>query len=147
MLHVRGDTKSAQKPLPTNDNAEWVIQTKYTWSVFIIDEKQYKIDKTFTSVEFLYLFYHKPHNLTHWGRGWWAGSSLDRIMACLLFGTKPLSVLMLTYCKWHFRNISQWNLICSSKVFFIKKIEISFTKLTSFCNGPNVLISSVWRVW
>ena len=46
--------------------------------------------------------------LTHWGRG--ATPSLVHIMACCLFGTKPLSKPMLVYCQldnYFIRNLSK----------------------------------------
>ena len=52
----------------------------------------------------------------------WTGSALAQIMACLLYGTKPLSKLMLGYCQ-----IDPWEQ--TSVKFESKYIFFSFTKM------------------
>ena len=47
--------------------------------------------------------------------------SLVQIMACRLFGAKPLSEPMLAYCQLHPRNKPQWH--------FIKITQFSFKKM------------------
>ena len=39
----------------------------------------------------------------------WIGSALVQIMACRLFGAKPLSKPMLFFVNWTLRNKLQWN--------------------------------------
>ena len=50
----------------------------------------------------------------------WTGSSLVQVMACLLFGAKPLPEPMLVYCQL---DIIKWNLNRNS-VIFIQENEI-----------------------
>ena len=47
----------------------------------------------------------------------WIGSILLQIMACRLFGAKPLSKPMLGYCQWILRNQLQWNFNWNTKFF------------------------------
>ena len=49
----------------------------------------------------------------------WTGSSLVQVMACLLFGAKPLPELMLAYCQLD-SCIIKWNLNRNS-IIFIKE--------------------------
>ena len=46
----------------------------------------------------------------------WIVSALVQIMACHLFGAKPLSKPMLGYCQWNLRNKLQWN-FSNTKLF------------------------------
>ena len=47
----------------------------------------------------------------------WNGSALVQIMACCLFGTKPLSKPMQGYCNWTLMNKLQWNSYQNTKLF------------------------------
>ena len=49
----------------------------------------------------------------------WTGSALVQIMACPLFGVKPLSKPTLGYCQyyWNLRSKLQWNLNKKPKLF------------------------------
>ena len=48
---------------------------------------------------------------------WWTGSSLDQLMACHLFGSKPLSELMLPYCQLGPKEHISIRFIWNSEVF------------------------------
>ena len=50
----------------------------------------------------------------------WTGSALVQIMACRLFGAKPLSEPMLKYCQLDLTNKLQWNSNRNTK-FFIQE--------------------------
>ena len=47
----------------------------------------------------------------------WSGVALVQIMACRLFGAKPLSKPMLDCCHWTLRNKLQWNFNQNAKLF------------------------------
>ena len=47
----------------------------------------------------------------------WIRSALVQIIACRLFGAKPLSKPMLIYCQWTLRNKIQWNSKQNIKLF------------------------------
>ena len=69
--------------------------------------------------------------------------SLVQIMACFLFGAKPLSERMLHIVNWTLVSESHWNL-SQNVAFFIQEngVEISFTKMTSILSrsqGVNAL--------
>ena len=67
--------------------------------------------------------------------------TLVQIMACRLFGTKPLSEPKLPYCP---RNIFQWNFIQNPKVSFEEiHLNRSSAKWRPLCLGLNVLRSWV----
>ena len=58
----------------------------------------------------------------------WTGSSLVQILACRLYGDRPLSEPMLEYCYWAFRNKLQWNFNRNSNIFIQK---IAFKTLSA----------------
>ena len=65
----------------------------------------------------------------------WIGSTLVQIMACRLFGAKPLSNPMLSYCQLD--NKLQWNFNQNTKLF-IHKNENIFCEMMAwwpFCPG------------
>ena len=80
----------------------------------------------------------------------WIRTALVQIMACRLFGAKPLSKPMLVYChvNWMLRNKCQWNfLIQIQKFSFIKMhLKVSSAKWWPFCSGLSVLIWLVVNV-
>ena len=47
----------------------------------------------------------------------WTGSALVQVMACRLFGAKPLPEPMLFFVKWTPGNKFQWNLNQNSVIF------------------------------
>ena len=47
----------------------------------------------------------------------WTGSALVQIMACPLFGTKPLSKPMLGYCQLDPMNKLQWKFSKNTQLF------------------------------
>ena len=63
--------------------------------------------------------------------GQWSGSSLVQIMACRLFGAKPLSEPMLTYCqlyRWEQTSeiwIEMQHLFCQEIAFIIVACEVA----------------------
>ena len=70
----------------------------------------------------------------------WTGSSLVQIMACRLFGAKPLSEPMLEYCNWDLGpNFSE--ILIGIQPFSFKKLHLktSSAKLRLFCLGLNEL--------
>ena len=48
---------------------------------------------------------------------WWTGSALVQLMACHLFGAKPLPDPILTYCQLDLRNKLQWNFNQNTNLF------------------------------
>ena len=67
-----------------------------------------------------------------------AGKSviIVQMMACCLFGTKPLPEPILTIVYWPLRKKHQWNL---NKVIITFSQEITFKNVCKFCSGLNVL--------
>ena len=53
----------------------------------------------------------------------WIGSALVQIMACRLFGTKPLSKPMQSYCQLDLRNKLKWNFNQNTKLFIHKNVS------------------------
>ena len=65
------------------------------------------------------------------------GSALVRVMACRMFGAKPLPELMLAYCRldpWEHISVKNWIGILS---FSFKKmlLKLSSAKVRPFCPG------------
>ena len=72
----------------------------------------------------------------------WIGSALVQIMACRLFGAKPLSEPMLEYCYLDPWNILQWNHSQNLYIFVLEMhLKISLGNWRPFCHDRNVLIS------
>ena len=69
----------------------------------------------------------------------WIRPALVQIMACCLFGAKPLSQPMLAYCQLHFgTNFGEF---LSKNLSFTKiHLKISSTKWRPFCPGGDELI-------
>ena len=63
----------------------------------------------------------------------WIGSALVHIMACRLFGAKPLSKPMPFFVNWTFRIKPQWNF--NKKVFHSRKcvLKCRLLKWKPFC--------------
>ena len=68
----------------------------------------------------------------------WIGSTLVRIMACCLFGVKPLSKPMLSYCQVD-PNFSEISIKIQNISFVIMHLKISSAECQPFCLGLNVL--------
>ena len=87
----------------------------------------------------------------------WMGSALVQIMACRLFGAKPLSKPMLGYCQLEIWNRSQWNFyqntklsihkntsantVCEMEVILSRKDELIYSKMGG-CNNPKLVTRS-----
>ena len=77
----------------------------------------------------------------------WTGSALVHVMACRLFGTKPLPEPMLAYCQ-----LDSWEQVSvkfESKFYqySFKKmhLKLSSAKWQWFCPGRNELIVVLWK--
>ena len=67
----------------------------------------------------------------------WTGSSLVQVMACRLFGAKPLPETMLTYCQLDSREPFQW-ILKRNSIIFIQENAIQKRPLPQcrpFCPG------------
>ena len=67
----------------------------------------------------------------------WIGSTLVQIMACCLFGTKPLSKQMLGYCELDPRGTNFSEILIKIQNFSFTKmhLKISSVKRRPFCPG------------
>ena len=72
------------------------------------------------------------------------GSALVQIMACHLFGTKPLSKPMLGYCHLNLRNKLQWNFNQNTKLLIN---EIAFENIV--CKMTTIFSRGRWvnEIW
>ena len=70
------------------------------------------------------------------------GSALVQIMACWLFGTKPLSKPMLGYCQLEIqeKNLSKILIKIQNFSFTKMHLKISSAKWQPFCPGGDELI-------
>ena len=68
----------------------------------------------------------------------WIGSALVQIMACCLFGTKPLSKLMLGYCQLD--ALGQISIKIQNFSFMKMHLKLSSAKWRPFCPGRNELV-------
>ena len=78
--------------------------------------------------------------------------TLVNIMACCLFGTKPLSEPMLSFCQLDPRNILQWNFIQNSKVFIQgDALEHVDCEMVAILSRPQCVkrwsVMSMWLLW
>ena len=76
----------------------------------------------------------------------WIGSALVQIMACRLFGAKPLSKPMLVYCQLDAIGINFTENLTQTQNFSLKKMHLKITsaKWRPFC--PGELSSLGWHV-
>ena len=72
---------------------------------------------------------------------WWIGSTLVQIIACHLFGAKPLSKPMLGIVNWTLGNKLQWNSNQNTKLFIHENaFENIVCEMAAFCLGLDVLM-------
>ena len=106
-----------------------ISATQGTWYILFI----YRV---------LYIKYltHLPHSAAHMRQ--WTRTTLVQIMACRLFGAKPLSKPVIV--NWTLENKLQWNLNQNTKLFIHDKhLKMSSSNRRPFCPGGG----GRWLTW
>ena len=92
-----------------------------------------------------------PPNATYMHQ--WIGSALVQIMACRLFGAKPLSKSILYYCQADLRETLQWNFNQNTKWrnvgHFVQGRWVTEIPVIYYCDWNNILIpdKNGWRTF
>ena len=91
------------------------------------------------SVTTSFLFNTLRLNETIWRHRAW--SSLIQLMACHLFGAKPLPEPIEAYCQWNSTTKGQWNINKNQQTSFKENVyKNAVCNMAAFCRRPKVLM-------